>query len=220
MELIVGLDISTTTIGYSFLTIDDNSKISSAKCFYYKPKKELPIIEMLYCVKKDLMQIIINETDKHQDCKIHISVEDIILFMKGHSTATTITALSAINRLLCVSLYEVFENINLINVNTVRSCLKKELGTKEKIDKSQVADTIQTIIRANGLPDWKFDFELNRNGKSKVENEDKADGLAVSICYYLKNWKYDEKKRSVPNPKRATKCKRARSKKGIQEASS
>ena len=184
MDLIFSFDISTTTTGVGIIVVD-NGKIVSVDSWFYKPDKSLDIIQMLYIFKKDIIGKVKSELAKYDNCNVHIAVEDIILYMKN-STAATTTLLSAINRLLCVSLFEEFNNVNLIHVNTIRSTLRKKAGV-DKLDKEMIPDILEDIIGSH-IDGWKFGWEKGKKGNVKKESYDKADALAVGICYLLKNF--------------------------------
>jgi hypothetical protein len=132
-KLYFGLDISTTAIGYSSIYIVDY-KINTLLYSHYCPNKKLPKIEMLFDAKNKIISEI-KKTEKVFETKAYVCVEDIVLFMKK-STNTTVTALSAINRVLCVGAYEhSCGNLKLIPVQTIRAQLRKMVKLKERSEK-------------------------------------------------------------------------------------
>lgn len=189
-KLIAGFDISTTTIGISFVYIEDK-KIKEINYFYYKPKKTLGQIRMLFEAKKFIMDALDKVEDKYK-IKATICVEDILLFAQK-TTYKTIAVLSAINRVLSVGFYERYGAVNLFAVSTIRATIRKEFGAKERIEKKQVPLTLEKILQKH-IPSFKFDWEITKAGKRKnckdkllEENFDKADALAVAMTYIIKN---------------------------------
>ncbi len=182
MTIYIGLDISTTTIGYSAIVLKDK-KITNVYYGYYCPNKKLDTIGLIVDAKNKIIKEIDNILSKYDDKEVYVCIEDILLQAKM-TTAMTITKLAGINRTLCVAMQEKFGNLKLIYVQTIRAQLKKMSGRKERVDKESVPDVLEEII-CKHLKDWKFDFELKKNGKNKggrkIENYDKADGMAVAI---------------------------------------
>jgi len=167
MVRILGFDCSSTTIGIAVVELNEkNNKIKVIDYYYYKPSKEGNILDRLYKTQQDFKKII-------QDIKPdHIAIEDIVLFMKGHSTARTITTLTSFNRMLGLLAYEYLGRApELYSVMKIRHGLKlnKELPAKEDMP----------VLLEKRLK-IKFQWEYNKKNKIKQENYDKADALAVA----------------------------------------
>ena len=180
----IGLDISTTTIGYSAIVIKDK-KITNVYYDYYCPNKKLDSISLIVDAKDKIINAINNIISKHNEDKdIYVCVEDILL-QATKTTAMTITKLAGINRTLCVAMKENFGNLKLIYVQTIRAQLKRMAGRTDRVDKESVPDVLQEIVSKH-IKDWTFDFELKKIGKKKgekkIENYDKADGMAVALA--------------------------------------
>ncbi|MFZ4795883.1 MAG: hypothetical protein ACOYMA_00220 [Bacteroidia bacterium] len=198
MRLIVGLDISTSTIGWAGLFVE-NKQIKNVVYGYYKPlKNKDDKINFLLQTKKDILNLIKNLIIKDQIIDdIKICVEDILLFTKN-TTATTVTSLAAINRVLCVSLYEDYNNVSLLPVQTIRAKLRRVVNSEITISKELVPETVEKIIKKYDS-NWAFEYQLNKKGKMIIENYDKADGIAVALSFaYINNYLEDsnDKKRS------------------------
>ncbi len=92
MLKILGLDISTTTIGIAILEIDEKKstqdKLSSKilHLSYYKPLKNVHLYQMLSVAKKYILDLVSLYSPDY------VFIEDIILFMPKRSTAATVTA--------------------------------------------------------------------------------------------------------------------------------
>ena len=169
MKRVLGIDCSSTCIGYCILEIDDSNNIKYISCDYIKPIKTGTIVERIANTRDKLKKII---DDTKPD---YIAIEDIISFMQGKSTAKTIIMLTTFNRMVCLLAYDYLKaNPQLFNVMSIRHGLKlnKILPKKEEIP-DLVAAHLGII----------FPFELNKKGKVKVENFDKADGVAVALYY-------------------------------------
>lgn len=168
MPRILGLDASTSTIGICVLDFTLDGKFDLILANYYKPPKKGHPIEKLAMTKMAIEKII----EKYNPD--HIALEDIILFMKGKSTAKTTTSLAALNRTVGLAVYEkTTRPPTLLNVLTIRHAIKiREVPDKEKIPET-VAERLQI----------QFPWILNKNNKPIPENYDIADGMAVALAY-------------------------------------
>lgn len=165
---VVGFDVSSSTIGFSVIDYDTNG-LKLVSSGYIKPIKKGSIIERIVDTR-DKINKIINEFKPD-----HIGIEDIIQFMQGKSTAKTIIMLTTFNRMISLCAYDYLKKSpELFNVMTIRHGLKfsKELPKKEEMPEL-VAKHLEI----------KFPYETNKKGKIKVENYDRADGIAVGLYY-------------------------------------
>lgn len=171
-KIILGFDISSTTIGWCALSIDEDNKIDIVKYDYLKPLKKGTIIERIVDTRNKIKEII--EKIKPD----YIGLEDIIQFMQGKSTAKTIITLTTFNRMICLLAYDYLgKSPELFSVMTIRHGLKinKLLPKKEQIP--------ELVAKHLGIT---FPYQLNKKGKIKVENYDMADGIAVALYYSFK----------------------------------
>lgn len=169
MTKVLGFDVSSTTIGYCVLEIDDNNQIHFGYANYLKPAKKGNIIERIVDTR-DKIQSIIEQVKPD-----YIGIEDIIQFMKGHSTAKTIIMLTTFNRMIGLCAYDYLKKSpELFSVMTIRHGLKtgKDLPKKE--------DMPELVAKHLGIT---FPYEANKKGKVKVESFDMADGVAVALYY-------------------------------------
>lgn len=170
MSKVLGIDCSSTTIGYCILEIDESSgEITFISASYLKPIKKGSIIERIVDTRNKIFDII------HKVKPDYISIEDIISFMKGKSTAQTIITLTTFNRMVCLLAYDFLKKSpELCNVMSIRHGLKfdKILPKKE--------DMPELVAKHLGIT---FPYEFNKKGKIKVENYDMADGIAVALYY-------------------------------------
>lgn len=174
MEKILGFDISSTTIGYCILEVD-NQKISHIKSETFKPPKKGTIFERLDKVAIWAKNIILtNKPD-------NIVIEDIAKYMPGKSTANTIIMLALFNRTIGMEAYHYLKKSPILyNVLSIRHGIKlsKQLPSKEDIP---------SIIEKH--LNIKFDFAKSKQGKIKQENFDRADAIAVTLHHCLKEIK-------------------------------
>lgn len=169
MKRILGFDVSSTTIGYSVLEIDDNNAIQFVLCNYIKPNKKGSIIERIV-ETRNVVQSIIDQVKPD-----FIGIEDIIQFMKGHSTAKTIIMLTTFNRMIGLAAHDYLGRPpELFSVMSIRHGLKID---KIFPKKEQIPDLVATHL---GIT---FPYLLNKKGKIKVESYDMADGVAVALYY-------------------------------------
>ncbi len=170
MKKVLGFDVSSSTIGWCVLEIDEiSNKVSFVKASYVKPPKKGHIIERIEQTRQKIKEVL----DKYQPD--YIGIEDIIQFMKGKSTAKTIIMLTTFNRMIGLVAYDYLKKApELFSVMTIRHGLKtgKELPKKENIPEL-VAKHLEIT----------FPYEINKKGKTKVESFDMADGVAVALYY-------------------------------------
>lgn len=165
---LLSLDASTTTVGLAVFDYTNFADKQLIHCEYYKPAKKGHIFERLAKVR----DYIYSKMDTyHPD---EVALEDIILFMKGHSTATTVSSLAVLNRTVGLAVYNHSgKPPELLNVMKIRHALKlyKTLPAKEEIPN----------LVAHHL---KIDFPwiLNKKEKPIVENYDMADAMAVGLA--------------------------------------
>lgn len=169
MTKILGIDCSSTTIGWCILNIDNNNNISFVKATYIKPIKKGNIVERLADTRDKIKHIIDSEKPDY------IGIEEIIQFMKGKSTAKTIITLTSFNRMVCLLAYDYLKKSpELFHVMSIRHGLKINKILPQKTDMPNLVAQHLNI---------QFPFETNKNGKIKEENYDKADGIAVALYH-------------------------------------
>lgn len=170
MKRILAFDVSSTTIGYCVLDVDESSgKIDFISANYIKPLKKGNIIERVVDTRNKI-QVIINKVKP--DC---IGIEDIIQFMKGASTAKTIIMLTTFNRMIGLLSYDYLQRVpELFSVMSIRHGLKTNNIFPKKEDMPEL------VAKHLGIT---FPYEYNKKNKVKVESFDKADGIAVALYY-------------------------------------
>lgn len=209
IKKILGFDVSSTTIGYSVLTIDETTKdIKFVSVDYLKPQKKGTVIERVADTRDKIKKII-------EDIKPdYIGIEDIIMFIRGKSTANTIITLATFNRMVGLIAYDYLKKMpSFFGVLDIRRGLKltPDLPAKEDIP--------ELVAKHLGM---KFPYQFNKNKKMKVENGDMADGMAVALFHaFILTGRSDFKDLSafkkvkvkkIKKPKRSKRTKRTRTK--------
>jgi Holliday junction resolvasome RuvABC endonuclease subunit len=192
MSKVLGMDISSTTIGWCSLFVDDSSnEIKFLDAGYIKPIKDGTIIERIVHTRDKLLEII------NKYSPDYIGIEDIIKFMKGKSRADTIIMLTTFNRMVCLLSYDFLKKPpQLFNVMTIRHGLK----TNKILPKKE--DMPELVAKHLGIT---FPYEKNKKNKIKEESYDTADGVAVALYYaFLLSGRVNRKIKSTkPTKKRA-----------------
>lgn len=172
MEIILGLDISTKTIGIGILSVN-NQKITVEKVSYYSHNKKDNQLQKLIKAKSFILNLL------EQFNPTTVVIEDIVLFMKNKSQAKTIVPLAVMNRTIALTVLEkTFKEPIFLNVLSIRHSIKDQI-TKELPAKEQVPERLEQILNI------KFPFIYDKKGKVKEETFDSADGLAVATSYIL-----------------------------------
>src|SRR5258708_26919146 len=168
IKTIMGFDVSSSVIGFYILKVENNN-IKLIKVDYVKPIKKGSIIERLADTRTKIKKII---EDNAPD---QICIEEIIQFISGGSTAKTIITLTAFNRMVGLLAYDYLgKSPELFNVMSIRHGIKigKILPKKE-----EMPELVSKHLKI------KFDWDLNKKGKPRPENFDRADSIAVALYY-------------------------------------
>jgi Holliday junction resolvasome RuvABC endonuclease subunit len=170
MKRVLGFDVSSTTIGYCVLEVDDQTgKIDFILASYLKPAKKGGIIDRIADTRSKIRDII------EQVKPDYIAIEDIIQFMKGKSTAKTIIMLTTFNRMIGLLVYDYLKRSpELYSVMSIRHGLKFDKVFPKKEDMPSL------VAKHLGIT---FPYEMNKKGKIKIESFDMADGVAVALYY-------------------------------------
>lgn len=169
MSKILGLDVSSTTIGYCVLEITPDNEIKFISMDFLKPIKKGTIVQRIVDTRNKIKDII--EEVKPD----YIAIEDIIQFMQGKSTAKTIITLTTFNRMICLLAHDYLNKApELFSVMTIRHGLKINNIFPKKED---MPDLVSKHLG------FTFPYKLNKKNNIKVENYDMADGVAVALYY-------------------------------------
>lgn len=173
IKKILGLDISSSCIGYCVLNWDDvTNDIHFNECNYLNPSKKGSMMERIVDTR-DKLNLIIDKVKPD-----YIGIEELIKFMPK-STATTVVILTTFNRMVCLLAYDYLKTYpGIFNVLSIRHALKtgKELPKKE--------DMPELVAKHLGITfPYVYGKDKKGNKKIKEESRDMADGVAVALYY-------------------------------------
>ena len=164
--VILGLDASTTCVGYAFT---EDKKILDMGFIDIK-KEKTP--------KEKVQKVLgfLNES-KYIDEVLDINIEDNLSgFAGGRTSQQVIIKLAKFNAILCFMLEEMFEfNVNSVNPMTARKQVFGRARVKGKKAKEFVQEEIEKMYNTN-----KWCKETTRGNWDK-RNIDMYDGLVMSL---------------------------------------
>ncbi len=163
--MILGIDISTSKIGYS--VIDCSTNLIECQLIKLKSSDSLE-------TRADLFFSIITEVEKKYEIK-HVFVEQpFIAFSGGKTTAATMAKLQRFNGMCCYVLRLLFGfPATLIQANKARGLvgLKIKRGEKTKL---KVIEWVEAKYPKD------FIVEYTRHGNPKPGTDDKADAIVIA----------------------------------------
>lgn len=175
MAKVLGLDISSSTIGWALLTADKGSvslssygniKPPSSKKGSLAYRAHLASIEVTQLIREVSPEIVVIEAYANK-------------FPTGRSTARTIIVLSVFNEVVSIaSLKEMGQDPVRYPVVTIRSQISKAYG--EKISSKE--ECFEFICKRFK----NFSIRKNRAGNISKEVYDEADAIAASLTYCIK----------------------------------
>jgi Holliday junction resolvasome RuvABC endonuclease subunit len=167
---ILGLDCSSSTVGWGLVTITKNKPTLVAYGHLKPLNSKHPLIDRLDNVYERIGGL----------CEMFdpsfIAVEDILLFMKGRSGAKTITTLAVFNRIMALSAHKHSDaKLKFYPVQTIRKLIKNAHdGITVKIAKTDLPDIIRTELEPS------FENVYNTKGAIADETYDEGDGIATA----------------------------------------
>ena len=171
--MILGLDVSTSVIGYTIL--DEEAKIIECEAWDLRNKRYYPDLYSKAChVKNKLLDIRASHNIEH----IYIE-EPFVFFRAGGSTAKTMAKLQAFNGIVSWLCYELFD-MSPVHVSPARA--RKLNGIK--VSRGQKAkEVVLNYLLEN---EESFTIEYTNKGNPKPVSYDRADSLIVAkACYFL-----------------------------------
>jgi hypothetical protein len=134
-----------------------------------------------------------------------VAVEDIITFMKGKSTAQTITVLTAFNRVASLSGYHNSKGVSFYSVHQIRKIIKMmNPNIKNIISKEDMPNIIIKYLEPQ------FEKMFKETGDEAEETGDEADGIAAGWVHILHQQNHNLIDKILKKPKK----KRKKRKKG------
>lgn len=178
-KYILGLDISTSCLGYCIMR--DDKKLSELN--YINFRDNLSIFEKFDEFKKN------TEHFFKLDIK-RVAIEEPLKRFKGKfSSAHTIAILNFFNGMISSYLYNIKEIEPIYyNVNTARSVVFYNDKISSKKESSVKHAVWERIFKMEPQINWKY----NKKGELKKENYDMCDAYVVSLANI-----YDVEKRSM-----------------------
>jgi len=175
MKKVLGLDISSSIIGYSLFEFDSNNVTLKTYGYLKPPNKSKGSIS--YRLDKTSLLMVNLFEDLKPD---YICVEDYAKrFSMGRSQANTIIVLSVFNEQVCLEAFRYLKtDVYRYPVMTIRSQISKMLNTKI-VSKD---DIYYELTKQCSI----FKTTLNKNGTTRKEDMDIVDSMAVSMTFLLK----------------------------------
>lgn len=171
LPTVLGLDCSTATIGWGLMTIEEHPSL--LKYGHIKPmeSKHGSLIERLDNTFDRISALCVSLGPTI------VAVEEIKKFMKGRSSAQTITILAGFNRVVSLAAFKYARDVRFYDESEVRKAIKnKYMDRRDKIGKDNMPDVIRSYLETS------FQGPLNTKGEVAVETYDEADGIAVAWC--------------------------------------
>jgi Holliday junction endodeoxyribonuclease RuvC-like protein len=173
---ILGLDISSSTVGYGVLSID-GYKIDYIDSGWIKPSKKGTIFDRLEDARRKIEVIL------HKYQPDFIGIEDIVQFMPDKTSANTVITLAIFNRVLSMLVFDFLSAKHgqptlplLLNVLAIRH------GIKLSPDLPDKSDIPELVAQRLGIT---FPYDYKKSGEAKTESFDEGDGIAVSLYYAM-----------------------------------
>lgn len=176
--LILGLDISSATIGWSVLEVIDD-KYSLKNYGHIKPVSKKKSDDN-FCLRLNYAFDAITNLVRKEKPDVVVIEDYAKKFSKGRSSANTILILSSFNEVCGLAVYRESKITPIrIPVISLRKVVKKEFNCNID-DKNDVMAFCKKTFNS-------FLTQNNRAGNIKKEAFDEADSIIVSLGYYLES---------------------------------
>jgi Holliday junction resolvasome RuvABC endonuclease subunit len=176
MQTILGIDCSSSTIGWAFIGVD-NDKIKLLEHGHIKPPSRdgYSLIKRIDSAMADIATLC--ERLK-PDYSI---VEEIIQHMEGRTSANTIIVLAAFNKAVSVQLLRSTgkEPLFLLPIS-IRTRIKRFLQRADKIDKEEIPSILQDYFGKTFFNIVGYKQRGKNKGQPIVETYDEADAVAAA----------------------------------------
>ena len=175
MQTILGIDCSSSTIGWALLSVDGDS-LQIVEHGNIKPpgRDECTLIERLQAVSLSIDALCVRLKPDHS------VVEDIIQFMKNKTSANTIIMLAVFNRVVALQIYNSTGKVPLFLLPvSIRARIRKFLSL-EKIDKEDIPNILQNYFGKTFFKIVKYRTRGKNKGEPIIEVYDEADACAAA----------------------------------------
>lgn len=176
MKTILGIDCSSTTIGYALLGVE-NDVIQIIEHGNIKPptKDSCNLIERLNAVVLEIDALCLRLKPDYS------IVEDILQFMGNKSTSNTIILLAVFNRAVSLQIYKTTGNVPIFLLPiSIRTKIKHFLGRNDKIEKEEIPGILQNYFGKTFFKIVKYKTRGKNKGQPIIETLDEADACAVA----------------------------------------
>jgi len=167
--MILGLDVSTSKIGYSVIDENENLLLYG----FVKFKKE-PFEERAW----DFFSNTLKEIDRKYKIKEVRIEEPFSMFSGGKTTAGTMSKLQRFNGMISLTAFRCF---HMIPVLVPSRSARSKCGIKIKRGENTKKKVIEWV--AARFPK-DFIFELTRHGNPKPGTDDMADSIVVALSHF------------------------------------
>ena len=171
--MILGLDVSTSVIGYTIL--DEDAKIIECEAWDLRNKRYFPDLYVKAThIKDKLLDIKCSHSIKH----VYIE-EPFVFFRAGGSTAKTMAKLQAFNGIVSWLCHDTF-GFSPVHISPAQA--RKLNGIK--VSRGQKAkEVVLDYLLKN---EDSFTIEYTSKGNPKPASYDRADSLIIAkACYHL-----------------------------------
>jgi len=167
--VILGLDVSTTRIGWAII----NQKQELIDSGVFKTKKDQSLEERAENLSKNVLEPL---SVVHRISEVRVE-EPFSMFSGGKTTAKTMSSLQRFNGMVSLLAHQIWNNPpTMVNSRTARArCgIKVPRGTKAK------------VVIIEWVDDYyeKFNVELTRHGNPKPGTDDEADAIVVALSHF------------------------------------
>jgi len=174
MNIVLGLDVSTSKIGLSIMDYDQNL----IDCQVVKLNNKISLEER--CLKLEDMLIYYNNMAQYNITKIYVE-SPFMMFSGGKTTAMTMSKLQRFNGMVSFMIRKIFGfNAELIAANKARGAVNLKVKRGENTKKKVIEWVKRRYPRD-------FVFELTRHGNPQPGTDDKADAVIVALAGLILN---------------------------------
>jgi len=167
--MILGLDVSTTRIGWAIIN-QDQELIDSG---VFKTKKDHTLEERAEDLNKNVLKPLMTLFEV-----VEVRIEEpFSMFSGGKTTAKTMSSLQRFNGMVSLLAHQIWNKPpTMVNSRTARArCgIKVPRGTKAKVVIIEWVDNYYE----------KFNVELTRHGNPKPGTDDEADAIVVALSHF------------------------------------
>jgi len=175
MQTILGIDCSSSTIGWAYLGVENNVINILEHGHIKPPDKDTPLLDRLDSVSKSMADL----CEKFKPSVIII--EEIAQYMAGRTSANTIITLAVFNRICALQLYRSSGQYPMFMLPiSIRTRIKRFLKRAEQIDKEEIPAILQNYFGKTFFKVVGYKQRGKNKGQPIVETYDEADAVAAA----------------------------------------